>query len=272
MLREATLAALLEWIEAEAARSAGVLIVDDIQWADPSTIELLNRVIARRATRVLVLLASRSEFESPWSSIEAIELGPLAPTDLKGIAAALPAASRMAAADVERLARRSDGIPLYFEELLRLEEQPEPRARAAACEQRDRDPTGAPRSAARPDRRPGGRARPDPDARLHRAGSPPRSARRRRRCPGLRASPRPRGLADAGLLQRAASEPPIYHFRHHLLRELAYETQLKPARAQRHSRIADALRDRVAGAGSTDAGLLAQHLEQAGRLPEAVRP
>ena len=77
MLREATLAALLEWIEAEAARSAGALIVDDIQWADPSTIELLNRVIARRATRVLVLLASRSEFEAPWSSIEAIELGPL---------------------------------------------------------------------------------------------------------------------------------------------------------------------------------------------------
>ena len=111
-------------------------VVDDIQWADPSTIELLNRVIARRATRVLVLLASRSEFESPWSSIEAIELGPLAPTDLEGIAAASPAASRMAAADVERLARRSDGVPLYFEELLRLEEQPSggPAPRLASSE------------------------------------------------------------------------------------------------------------------------------------------
>ncbi len=136
MLREATLAALLEWIEAEAAGSAGALIVDDIQWADPSTIELLNRVITRRAARVLVLLASRNEFEAPWSSIEAIELGPLAGADLEGIAAASPAASGMTAADVERLARRSDGVPLYFEELLRLEEQPSggPAPRLASSE------------------------------------------------------------------------------------------------------------------------------------------
>lgn len=270
MLREATLAALLEWIEAEATRSAGVLIVDDIQWADPSTIELLNRVIARRATRLLVLLASRNEFEAPWSSIEAIELGPLAPLDLEGIAAASPAASRMAAADVERLARRSDGIPLYFEELLRLEEQPSggPAPRLASSETAIPpallDPLLA-RIAApgvelgliqtlacigqevRHDLLAAVVDVPDSELRLDLAA-----------------------LADAGLLKRAASEPPIYHFRHHLLRELAYETQLKPARAQRHSRIADALRDRVAGAGSTDAGLLAQHLEQAGRLPEAV--
>ena len=270
MLREATLAALLEWIEAEAARSAGALIVDDVQWADPSTIELLNRVISRRATRVLVLLASRDEFEAPWSSIEAIELGPLAPLDLEGIAAASPAASRMAAADLERLARRSDGVPLYFEELLRLEEQPSggPAPRLASSETAIPpallDPLLA-RIAApgielgliqtlacigqevRHDLLAAVVDLPDQELRLNLAA-----------------------LADAGLLKRTASEPPIYHFHHHLLRELAYETQLTPARAQRHSRIADALRDRAPGAGSTDAGLLAQHLEQAGRLAEAI--
>ena len=176
----------------------------------------------------------------------------------------------MAAADVERLARRSDGVPLYFEELLRLEEQPSggPAPRLASSETAIPpallDPLLA-RIAApgvelgliqtlacigqevRHDLLAAVVDVPDSELRLDLAA-----------------------LADAGLLQRAASEPPIYHFRHHLLRELAYETQLKPARAQRHSRIADALRDRVAGAGSTDAGLLAQHLEQAGRLPEAV--
>ena len=150
---------------------------------------------------------------SPWSSIEAIELGPLAPTDLEGIAAASPAASRMtAAADVKRLARRSDGIPLYFEELLRLEEQPSggPAPRLASSDTAIPpallDPLLA-RIAApgvelgliqtlacigqevRHDLLAAVVDVPDSDLRLDLAA-----------------------LADAGLLQRAASEPPIYHF------------------------------------------------------------
>ena len=269
-LREATLEALVEWIERKAARSPGALIVDDVQWADPSTMELLNRIIARRAPRVLVVLASRKEFEVPWTSIELLELGSLTAPDLEAIAAASPAARLIGTAHVEELVRRSDGVPLYFEELLRLEDQPS----GGRAPRLTKSETAIPPALL--------------DPLLARLAAPgvELGLIQTLSCigqevrhdllaavvdlpdPELRASLE--GLVEAGLLKCEEADSPTYYFHHHLLRELAYETQLTPARMQRHSRIADALRSRIGGDGSTDAGLLAQHLEQGGRTAEAV--
>ncbi len=269
-LREATLAALVEWIEGEAAHSALALMVDDLQWADPSTLELLDRLVARRVPRMLVLLTSRRDFELPWTSVEVLELGPLNASDLDQIAAASPAAQGLAAGQVEKLVRRSDGVPLFFEELLRVEGQPSgapvprPARRRTAIPPALLDPLLARLAApgvdlglvqtiacigqeVRQDLLAAVVDLPDEELRV-----------------GLN------GLVAAGLLERDEGDAPTYRFRHHLLRELAYDTQLTPARMQRHGRIADTLRQRLGKDHSADAGRLAQHLEHAGRTSEAI--
>jgi class 3 adenylate cyclase len=269
-LREATLAALVEWIEGESARIALALMVDDLQWADPSTLELLDRLIARRVPRVLVLLTSRRDFELPWTSIEVLELGPLNASDLDRIAAATPAAQRLAAGQVETLVRRSDGVPLFFEELLRVESQP--------------SGTPVPRLARRRTTIPPALL----DPLLARLAAPgvDLSLVQTVACIGQEVRQELLaavidipdgdlqvgldGLVAAGLLERAESDAPTYRFRHQLLRELAYDTQLTPARMQRHGRIADALRQRLGRDQSADAGRLAQQLEHAGRTSEAI--
>jgi class 3 adenylate cyclase len=270
MLREATLGAIVEWIEAEAAQSPRALLVDDLQWADPSTLELLERLIERRAPGLFVLLACRAKFELPWTSIEVLELGPLSGADLDLIATASPAAQRLAAGQVKELVRRSDGVPLFLEELLQVEGQPSgmpaPRLarRQTAIPPALLDPLlarlaapGVDLGLAQTVACIGQEVRHDllaavvdlPDEEL-RAGLD--------------------GLLAAGLLDWDAAEAPTYRFRHQLLRELAYDTQLTPARRQRHARIAEVLRQRLGADQSADGGRLAQHLEHAGRAGEAI--
>jgi tetratricopeptide (TPR) repeat protein len=59
-------------------------------------------------------------------------------------------------------------------------------------------------------------------------------------------------------------------FRHELIREVAYETQRRSARRERHSRIADDLLRTAVGAAQGDAGEAAFHLEKAHRYAEAI--
>ncbi|HEX6227954.1 MAG TPA: adenylate/guanylate cyclase domain-containing protein [Solirubrobacterales bacterium] len=269
-LREATLTALVEWVEAEAVRSALALIVDDLQWADPSTIELLDRLISRRTPRTLVLLTGRSDFELPWGSVEVLDLGPLAASDLDQIAAASPAAQRLAAAQVEKLVRRSDGVPLFFEELLRVEGQPSdtPVPRLA------RERTAIPPALLDPLL--ARLAAPGVDLGLVQTVACIGQEVRQDLLGEVADIPTEElqagldGLVAAGLLEADEGDASTYRFRHHLLRELAYDTQLRSVRVQRHGRIADALRQRLEGDQSADAGRLAQHLEHAGRTGEAI--
>jgi len=269
-LREATLAALVELIEGEAARSSRALMVDDLQWADPSTLELLDRLIARGVPGLLVVLSCRAKFELPWTTIEVLELGPLSGPDLDRIAAGTPLGQTLTAPQVEELVRRSDGVPLFFEELLRLQGQPSGSSAPRLASKRTEIPP------ALLDPLLARLAAPGVDLGLVQTiaciGQEVRhdlvaevvdlSAEELRQ--GLD------GVLAAGLMDADGSEAPTYRFRHQLLRELAYETQLTPARVQRHARIADALRQRLGWDQSADAGRLAQHLEHGGRPGEAI--
>lgn len=269
-LREATLAALLEWFQRQATHSARALMVDDLQWADPSTLELLDLLIARRVPRMLVLLTSRGEFEFPWTSIEVLELGPLSLADLDRFAAVSPAAQGLSGKRVEEVIRRSDGVPLFLEELLRVQPGSSRTpatlsvGRQTAIPPALLDPLLARLTAPGVDLALvqtvaciGQEVRQDL---LAAVVDPPEEELR----VGLDR------LVEAGLLNRDDAETPTYRFHHHLLRELAYDTQLKAARVQRHAQIADALRERLGRDRWADAGRLAQHLDRAGRTDEAI--
>src|SRR5207302_2580794 len=61
--RQKTLEALLAWLDAEAQRQPVLVIVEDLHWIDPSTLELLSLLIDQVASaRLCVVLTTRPEF------------------------------------------------------------------------------------------------------------------------------------------------------------------------------------------------------------------
>ncbi len=76
-------------------------------------------------------------------------------------------------------------------------------------------------------------------------------------------------LTDADLITVIDSDSSDYAFRHPLIRAVAYESQLKSARAQLHRQLAGALERRQPDAVEENAALIATHLEAAGDLRDA---
>src|SRR5262249_33893047 len=67
--RERLFAALVAWILAEAARQPLILVVEDLHWLDPSTLELLQILADQGSSAPLFLLCTtRPEFRPPWPS------------------------------------------------------------------------------------------------------------------------------------------------------------------------------------------------------------
>lgn len=78
-------------------------------------------------------------------------------------------------------------------------------------------------------------------------------------------------LCSTSLLMRMGRlPPPAFAFRHPLIREVAYATQLKARRNVLHRAVARAMERAAAGAGDETAGLIAYHLEEAGENNEAA--
>jgi hypothetical protein len=65
--RQKTLEAVLAWLLAEATRHPVLLIVEDLHWSDPSTLEFLDLVVEHVPTaRLCALFTHRPEFQPPW--------------------------------------------------------------------------------------------------------------------------------------------------------------------------------------------------------------
>jgi class 3 adenylate cyclase/tetratricopeptide (TPR) repeat protein len=120
--RNATLRILQALLMGNGTRQPLLLVVEDVQWADPTTIELLERCVAGIAgAAVACILSFRLEFEPPWArgeQVVEIELGPLQPDDVRAMASA--ASREPLDADVlKHVESAADGVPLYIEEMVK---------------------------------------------------------------------------------------------------------------------------------------------------------
>jgi predicted ATPase len=58
---------LIEWLLGEAHAQPLVIVIEDLHWADPSTLELIQLLLEQRAAaRMLLLLTARPEFRPEW--------------------------------------------------------------------------------------------------------------------------------------------------------------------------------------------------------------
>ncbi len=122
--KEATLEALVTLLLREAARQPVLIVVEDLHWADPSTLELLGRLQqCLREAPLLLVLSARPEFRPPWppsSGLQGMRLERLSMEDSSLLVRRAAWGQKLPEEVLARMAARTDGIPLFAEELARL--------------------------------------------------------------------------------------------------------------------------------------------------------
>jgi DNA-binding winged helix-turn-helix (wHTH) protein/tetratricopeptide (TPR) repeat protein len=119
--RRQTLAVLLDQLEALAQRQPVLLVFEDVHWADPTSIELLDLMVERiRRLAVLTLITFRPEFKPSWvglANVSALTLQRLGRRDVQAIVGGVAEGRTLPSEVVEQIISKADGVPLFVEEL-----------------------------------------------------------------------------------------------------------------------------------------------------------
>ena len=119
--KQQTQDALIAWTLEEAERQPLLTLWEDLHWADPSTLELIGLLIEQAPTApLLMVLTFRPEFVPPWparSHMTPITLNRLERQHSEALVARLAGDKPLPAEVVEHIVIKTDGVPLYVEEL-----------------------------------------------------------------------------------------------------------------------------------------------------------
>jgi class 3 adenylate cyclase/tetratricopeptide (TPR) repeat protein len=279
--KDMTLEALVHHLQKRADRSPVLFIVEDAHWLDPTTLDLLTRIINRiRQMRVLVLITFRTHFKPVWSDyshVTFLTLSRLPRRQSAELVAALTGGKALPPEVQQAILVKADGVPLYIEALTEnvlqsglltegdhaltlkgtLTGLPIPDSlQALLMERVDRlgPAKGIVQAGATIGREfPYELLRATVDA----TDSQLRQALDR--------------FVSSGLMFQEGEIPnATYHFKHALVQDAAYSTLPKKPRRLLHARIAKALESRFAERVTLEPELLAYHYEQAGLAGPAV--
>lgn len=284
--RERGLAAVAECLLARAAPRGLLLLVEDLHWADDSTLSLLEGVLSRleaapQDAPVLVAMTTRPEFADPLldhPGIARVELHPLPAAETEALVTAVAGGKRLPVAVQWEIVRRTEGIPLFVEELTStVLESGQLRERAGHYELAGPlQPLSMPKTLqgslmARLDRMAADKPVAQLCAALGRSFSLGLAQAVAQR-PAAEIAAALRRLAEERFLDHLGHGPngAVYSFRHALIQEAAYESLLHGHRRVIHRRIADALRGEFAAEVAGRPEILANHLGLAGLRAEAV--
>lgn len=279
--KEETLRALIDVIESAAASSPVLVLFEDLHWADPTTLEVLQLLLARlRRLRVLAVVTYRPEFQPAWTGlpVTALTLNRLDGSQTEAVAARVAGGKPLPGEIVLQIIAKTDGIPLFVEELTKaiLES-------GIVNDTGERYDLAAPLSAlAIPNT-----LRDSLMARLDRLG-PVKEIAQVGACIGrefghdllsmvspIKGEPLDDALADlvdAELAFRHESGgEQRYVFKHALVQDAAYDSLLKSRRAQLHAKVAQALEEHFPQTAKLEPELLARHYTAAD-LPQQAIP
>jgi predicted ATPase len=126
-----TFEALQRQLEALARQKPVLMIFEDMHWCDPTSRELLD-LIVERAVRlpVLLIITSRPEFQPPWSGqahVMILTLNRLDPHHGSALVERIAGSQVLPSAVVDEIVERTDGVPLFVEELTKAVVEAGPR-------------------------------------------------------------------------------------------------------------------------------------------------
>jgi class 3 adenylate cyclase/predicted ATPase len=279
--REMTLAALLGQLEALARRRPVLMIFEDAHWADSTSLELLDRAIESAARLpVLLVITFRPEFQAPWigqAHVSSLSLSRLAQRETSALVSEITAGKALPPEILDRIVERTDGIPLFVEELTKsllegglLREEADGYALTGPL-----PPLAIPSSLqdslmARLDRLAPVKEVAQIGAVLGREFPYELLAAVARRADAQLRNALDQ-LTEAGLVFRRGTPPrATFMFKHALVQEAAYSTLLRSQRQELHARIGKVLEDRFPETAETEPEILAHHFTQAGLSDVAV--
>jgi DNA-binding winged helix-turn-helix (wHTH) protein len=287
--RKRTLDALTRRIETQARAQPVILVFEDVQWIDPTSLEVLNRMVERtRDLPVLLVMTFRPEFAAPWVGephVSMLTLSRLARRDCHALVEQIAGASGVSDDLIDEIVARSDGVPLFAEELTKAVIETNALTTTAAASREEAEAGPAKRYAT-------GMAVVPPTlhaslmARLDRLG-PAREVAQigaaigREFSGALVAAVAERSeaelsealdrLADSGLVRRDRGPPDTtFVFKHALVQDAAYGTLLRDARRDLHARIAIAIERSFPFIKDAHPEILARHCDEAGLLAQAI--
>ena len=247
-----TLDTLIAWLHADAQANPLVVVVEDLHWIDASTRDLIGTLLERITEMpILVVLTYRPEFVPTWAlhgQISTLPLARLTSEQSAMVAQGIAGGMVLPSDVVDEVVRRTDGVPLFVEELTRAIIDAQTAKGGGVL---DLQTAGAALSLEVP-----ATLRDSLTARLDRLGE----AKMVAQLAAVLGREFDYGILNAICdLPQAALEhllaalnkaeiihqrgiPPRSHyvFKHALIQEAAYDTLLKSTRAQYHRRAADA--------------------------------
>ncbi len=279
--RKATLESLVGWLLAVSIEQPVALVMEDLHWSDPSTLELLGMLIEQvSSARILLLFTFRPDFAPPWTPRSRplhVTLSSLTRKQTRAMIDRITGGKPLPELVVDQLVSKTDGVPLYIEELTQsVLESDWLRETDQRFERTDPLPELAVPSTLQDSLM----------ARLDRLGSAKEVAQLasvlgREFCHELLVAAAPmdsltlenglQELARAELLHRRGVPPQaVYSFKHALIQDTAYNSLLRATRRQFHLRVAIALKERFPDQAASEPEVVARHYEEAGRADEAI--
>jgi hypothetical protein len=280
--KQQTQSDLIAWMVEEAERQPILAVWEDLQWIDPSSLEVLSLVV-EQAPRVpmLTVMMCRPEFAPPWGTrapLTTMTLGPLEAVQVEALATAVASDKTLPGAIVAHITAKTDGVPLFVEEMTK-----------ALLESGVLRDGGTHYALTRPVA-----ALTIPItlqdvlmARLDRLASAKRLAQlgavigrqfayalvqQLTALDDATLQRELRQLLDAELLsQRGLPPQSIYQFKHALIQDVAYESLLRQRRRALHGTIGQAIEALEGARAGEQAALLAYHYARSARQDQAVR-
>jgi class 3 adenylate cyclase/predicted ATPase len=268
-VRRRQLAAMTNWVIAGARSQPIVLALEDVHWADPTTIDFIRGIAERGAQApLLVLVTARPEFRPRWgmrSHHTTISLAPLDRSQVQEMVTELSARHALPKQIIDGVTERTGGVPLFIEEVTRLLLERGEQGGAQAI-----PPTLQQSLMARLDRL-------GPAREVAQIGSVIGrgfSYKLLKAVAGMDDAPLETALeklsdADIVLVEGVLPESD-YRFKHALIQDAAYENLLKIRRQALHRRIAETLRDNFADKAAAEPEVLAHHFTEAGLTDAAI--
>jgi class 3 adenylate cyclase len=119
--KEKTLAALVAQVEGLSSQEPVLMVFEDVHWSDPTTRESLNLLIDRvSAIRALIIITFRPEFTPPWIGrphVTLMNLNRLSRRQRADMIAGVTGGKALPKEIAEQIIDRTDGVPLFIEEL-----------------------------------------------------------------------------------------------------------------------------------------------------------
>jgi predicted ATPase/class 3 adenylate cyclase len=269
--------AFVAWLVKEAERRPLFCTWEDVHWADPSSLELLNLLIDQAPTaRIYLLLTFRPEFTPTWglrSHLSQLTLSRLGRGHATQMIEHILGGKSLLPATVQQIITKTDGVPLFVEEFTRMVAESDPAAQQSnpsALPSFDIPTTLRDALMARLDRLATAKEIAQLGAAIGRefsyelllSVSPWDEATLQR---GLSQ------LVEADLVHQHGLPPQVrYVFRHALIQDVAYQALLKSQRQYYHQKIAQLLEERFVDIKETQPELLAHHYTEAGLIAEAI--